>query len=70
VDFTLFQCADAMTAAAGGLAAGIVAQHYGYGTSFGLATGLALAACIVVPWFVQAMQSTEPRAQHPAGDLQ
>ena len=31
VDFTLFQSADALIAAAGGLAAGWLAQHMGYG---------------------------------------
>ncbi|WP_143277657.1 MFS transporter [Bordetella genomosp. 10] len=49
VDFTLFQCADAATAAAGGLAASLLAARYGYGASFGMAAALALGACILIP---------------------
>jgi len=70
VDFTLFQCADAATAAAGGLAAGVVAQHYGYGISFGLAAALALAACALIPWIVQTMQPPRHLSARPAGELQ
>ncbi len=70
VDFTLFQCADAATAAVGGLGAGVVAQRYGYGISFGLAAVLALAACALIPRLVQTMQPPEHRTYHPAGELQ
>lgn len=70
VDFTLFQCADAATAAAGGLAAGVVAQRYGYGASFGLAAALALAACSLIPWIVQTMQPPRHPTALPTGELQ
>lgn len=49
VDFTLFQCADALTAMIGGLAAGTLAQHLGYGACFGIATALGAAGLIAVP---------------------
>lgn len=49
VDFTLFQCADAATAATAGLGAGLLAQHLGYGVCFALAAVCAIGACLVVP---------------------
>lgn len=70
VDFTLFQCADAATAATGGLVAGVVAQHYGYGVSFGLAAALALAASTLMPWLTQTMQTPGSHLQRPVGELQ
>jgi len=65
VDFTLFQCADAATAAAGGLAAGLLAARYGYGASFGLAGGLALAACFLVPAIARSLPASGAPAGHP-----
>ncbi|WP_176036085.1 MFS transporter [Brucella tritici] len=34
VDFTLFQCMDALVSMAGGVASGFLAQHFGYGPFF------------------------------------
>lgn len=44
IDFTLLQCMDALVSMAGGLGAGWIAQHWGYGIYFGLAACLAMAA--------------------------
>lgn len=44
VDFTLFQCADALVSMAGGVAAGYAAEHLGYGVLFTLAAVVALLA--------------------------
>lgn len=44
VDFTLFQCMDALISMAGGVAAGYVAQYLGYGFFFSIVTALALAS--------------------------
>lgn len=48
VDFTLLQCMDALVSMAGGVGAGWIAQHWGYGTCFALAAGLAVVAVPVV----------------------
>ena len=44
VDFTLFQCMDALVGMAGGVVAGYAAQHFGYGIFFAAAGVLALLA--------------------------
>ena len=44
VDFTLFQCMDALVGMAGGVIAGYAAQHFGYGIFFAAAGVIALAA--------------------------
>ncbi|MBW8300370.1 MAG: MFS transporter [Hydrogenophaga sp.] len=44
VDFTLFQCMDALVSIAGGMIAGQVAHLFGYGLFFGFAAMLPLAA--------------------------
>lgn len=49
VDFTLFQCADALIAMLGGLAAGWLAQRQGYGASFGAAAALGVAGLAAMP---------------------
>ena len=49
VDFTLFQCADAAVAGLCGFGSGVIAQHLGYGTCFGLATIEAVAVLAVIP---------------------
>jgi len=48
VGFTLFQCADALTAMAGGVLGGWLADSAGYAQCFGLAAGMAAlgAACV------------------------
>lgn len=44
VDFTLLQCMDALVSMIGGVGAGWIAQHFGYGACFGLAAALAIFA--------------------------
>ncbi|TGQ51063.1 MFS transporter [Mesorhizobium sp. M1C.F.Ca.ET.193.01.1.1] len=44
VDFTLFQCMDALVSMAGGILAGYLAQHLGYGALFACAGVVALLA--------------------------
>lgn len=48
VDFTLMQCADAAVAATCGLGGGVLAQHFGYGASFGLACAWAAGASLAL----------------------
>lgn len=44
VDFTLFQCMDALVSIASGMAAGYVAQYFGFATFFGAAAVIAIAS--------------------------
>jgi MFS transporter, putative signal transducer len=44
VDFTLLQCMDGLVSMAGGIGAGWVSQHFGYGVCFALAAVVALIA--------------------------
>jgi MFS transporter, putative signal transducer len=44
VDFTLFQCMDALVSMAGGIVAGYMAEYFGYGVFFAGAGAVALAA--------------------------
>ena len=44
VDFTLFQCMDALVSIVSGMAAGYVAEYFGFTTFFGTAAAVALAA--------------------------
>jgi MFS transporter (putative signal transducer) len=44
VDFTLFQCMDALVSMGGGVVAGQVAHAFGYGVFFSVAAGIAIAA--------------------------
>ncbi len=70
VDFTLLQCMDALVSMAGGVGAGWISQHYGYGVFFGLNGALALAA--VIPVALLSGRSAEARSRHenaPAGEL-
>lgn len=53
VDFTLFQCADALIAALAGSAGGFIAQRFGYPVCFGIAVGLGIAACLAMPALVR-----------------
>lgn len=48
VDFTLFQCSDALIAMIGGVLGGVLAQHFGYPVCFGVSTALALLASLVL----------------------
>jgi MFS transporter (putative signal transducer) len=49
VDFTLFQCADAATAAAAGVSAGMLAQHAGYPATFAAGLAALAAAALLLP---------------------
>lgn len=49
VDFTLFQCADALVSVVAGLSSGLIAQHLGYEVCFALATGAALLCLLLLP---------------------
>ena len=44
IDFTLLQCMDAFVSMVGGVGAGWITQHFGYGAFFGIAGMLAAAA--------------------------
>jgi MFS transporter, putative signal transducer len=46
VDFTLFQCMDALVSMAGGVVAGYAAEHFGYGAFF---AGAGVVALLAVP---------------------
>jgi MFS transporter (putative signal transducer) len=48
VDFTLFQCMDALVSMAGGIAAGYIANAFGYGVFFAGAAGVAVAVIPVI----------------------
>ncbi|RDI58835.1 MFS transporter [Microvirga subterranea] len=48
IDFTLLQCMDALVSMAGGIGAGWVSQHLGYGACFGAAAAFAIIAAPVV----------------------
>jgi MFS transporter (putative signal transducer) len=67
VDFTLFQCMDGLVSMVGGVAAGYVAEHLGYGIFF-VGAGLAAAAAIPVVAMVVGWRRTlaQPR---PTGSL-
>ncbi|MGD1876079.1 MAG: MFS transporter [Kiloniellaceae bacterium] len=49
IDFTLFQCADALVSVVAGLGSGLIAQHLGYGVCFALASGGALLCLLLLP---------------------
>jgi|GEM_PF-96833 len=48
VDFTLFQCTDALIAMTGGIAGGLLAGQLGYIAYFAIAAGLSLLAALMV----------------------
>lgn len=64
VDFTLFQCMDALVSMGGGVAAGYIAGAFGYGVFFALAALMALAALpltmAVTKGDMAAVQSAAP----------
>jgi MFS transporter (putative signal transducer) len=62
VDFTLLQCMDGLVSMAGGIGAGWIAQHLGYGACFALAAGAALIAAPIAA----ALGSRAARPQSPA----
>lgn len=65
VDFTLFQCADAMMAALAGYGGALLAQFLGYKAGFGLAAGAALAAAALLPALRARIGTVQPDAAPP-----
>ncbi|EPX78333.1 hypothetical protein [Salipiger mucosus] len=61
VDFTLFQCMDAALSMLAGVAAGVVAEHFGYGTVFTIACMLALAT---IPAILGATRASDRTHSH------
>ncbi|SDY47019.1 MFS transporter, putative signal transducer [Citreimonas salinaria] len=61
VDFTLFQCMDAVVSMVAGLAAGFVAERLGYGVFFGIAFALSLAVLPAI-WRAAAITREEEAA--------
>jgi MFS transporter (putative signal transducer) len=59
VDFTLFQCADALVAALAGFAGGPIAQRAGYPATFSLAAMFGIAACVVLPILIGRAAAVE-----------
>jgi MFS transporter (putative signal transducer) len=58
VDFTLFQCADALVAGLAGFGSGIIAQRLGYPVCFGLAAAFGLAACFAMSPLIRRADGT------------
>ena len=48
VDFTIFQCVDALVAALGGFGAGQIAGLFGYGTTFGVTAAMTALSFVIV----------------------
>ncbi|QRM31651.1 MFS transporter [Microvirga sp. VF16] len=72
IDFTLLQCMDALVSMIGGIGAGWIAQHFGYGACFGLAAFLVVLAIAPVAMLshrsklhVRSEVSSEPRQPLP-----
>lgn len=65
VDFTLFQCADAMVAALAGYGGALLAGTLGYKAGFGLAAGAALAAAALLPALRARIGAVQPDAAPP-----
>jgi MFS transporter (putative signal transducer) len=53
VDFTLFQCADALVAGLCGFGGGLLAKAWGYGPFFVVAAALAIAGLLVMPFILR-----------------
>ncbi|HWK65425.1 MAG TPA: MFS transporter [Rhizobiaceae bacterium] len=63
IDFTLFQSMDALVSMAGGVVAGYVAEHFGYGIFF---AGAGIIALVAVPLILIAGGHQQPVAQQQA----
>jgi len=61
IDFTLLQSMDALVSMMGGLGAGWISQHYGYGACFGLSAALAF---IAVPITARLSARPKPLSSH------
>lgn len=66
VDFTLLQCMDGLVSMAGGIGAGWVSQHFGYGVCFALAAGVAVIAAPLAAWLGGAAVPASPPAREQA----
>ncbi|CAN7159032.1 MFS transporter [Bosea sp. LjRoot90] len=66
VDFTLLQCMDGLVSMAGGIGAGWIAQHFGYGVCFALAAGAALVAAPLVALLSGPAAPAQPVAEEQA----
>ncbi len=62
LDFTLFQCMDAAVAGLAGLNGGVLTEHLGYATAFGLSALLTLAGAVFVPGLVARADMESARA--------
>ena len=48
VDFTIFQCMDALVSIVSGMGAGYAAEYFGFGVFFGAAAAIALLAVLAL----------------------
>ncbi len=70
VDFTLFQSMDALVSMAGGVAAGFVAEHLGYGVFFAGAGVIALATIPAIAFVTRRTTPDIPTTLEPVGESQ
>ncbi|MBX9464808.1 MAG: MFS transporter [Aquamicrobium sp.] len=70
VDFTLFQSMDALVSMAGGVAAGFVAEHLGYGVFFAGAGVIALATIPAIAFVTRPTTPEIPATLEPVGESQ
>ena len=61
-DFTIFQCADALVSVVAGFGSGIIAEHFGYGICFGIATGFAASALVLLPIILRHTNKAQSHA--------
>ncbi|GGC74703.1 MFS transporter [Chelatococcus reniformis] len=59
VDFTLFQCADALVAGLCGFGGGVLAKAWGYGPFFVAAAALAVAGVLAMPFILRRSLAQE-----------
>lgn len=65
IDFTLFQCMDALVSMGGGVAAGIIADRFGYGIFFACAAVLALVAIPLMAMLAERGENCDQRSNSP-----
>ncbi len=70
VDFTLFQSMDALVSMAGGVAAGFVAEHLGYGVFFAGAGLIALATIPAIAFVTRRATPDISATLEPVGESQ
>lgn len=64
VDFTVFQCADALVAAIAGYGGALLAARLGYEASFGLAAAAAVGAAASLSW-LRSPRAVQPETIQP-----